>query len=243
MGWNLVRCLAVAVCLVTAGPGHVHAAAPRLPRLPTAGSLLPQPACLPPDQAPAHAGEQGCVEGTVTNAVYAERSNGQPTFLDFGPAFTAVIWGEDRAKFSPAPETLRGRRLRVSGRITTFRGKAQIVVRDPTQLGPAGVPSQAPAATTPGSTASPPASRTATPSPTVASTSPTTPSVTVATTPSMTTATVSSIIAATAAPDMIAVRYGTEDEAGRRWPLVVVAIGLIGVGAAGAAWYGLRRRG
>ena len=58
-----------------------------------------QAVCLAPTDALAHVGAQGCVEGVVTGATHAQRSNGQPTFLDFGPTFTVVIWIEDRPKF------------------------------------------------------------------------------------------------------------------------------------------------
>lgn len=112
-----------------------------------AARLAAQPACLTPEQALVHVGERVCVEGVVTGAVFAQRSTGQPTFLDLGPQFTAVIWIEDRPKFNPPPERLRGRRVRVTGRIEVYRGKAQIVVRDPAQLVPAdtAAPSSLPA--------------------------------------------------------------------------------------------------
>jgi hypothetical protein len=48
--------------------------------------------------------------------------------------FTVVIWEEDRAKFG-APETgFANRRVCVSGRIEQYRGKAEMVVRDPGQI-------------------------------------------------------------------------------------------------------------
>ncbi|MER3421341.1 MAG: hypothetical protein C4290_12835 [Chloroflexota bacterium] len=102
-----------------------------------AARIAAQPSCLAPEQAQAHVGERTCVEGVVTGAVFAQRSTGQPTFLDLGPQFTAVIWSEDRPKFNPPPERLRGRRVRVVGRIELYRGKAQIVVHEPEQLTPA----------------------------------------------------------------------------------------------------------
>ncbi len=117
-----------------------------LPTFPAAPAVAQ--ACLAPGEAAAHAGERTCVEGIVTNAVYARGSTGQPTFLDFGTSFTAVIWGEDRARFSPPPETLRGRRMRVSGTVEMFRGKAEIVIRDPSQLSAAATAGASPAAPT-----------------------------------------------------------------------------------------------
>ena len=100
----------------------------------TTAPVEAQAACYTPQQALARVGERGCVEGTVTNTFFAQNSNGQPTFLDFGTAFTVVIWGDDRPRFNPPPESLRNRRLRVTGVIGSFRGKAQIVVDDPPQI-------------------------------------------------------------------------------------------------------------
>ena len=114
------------------------------------GDSVTAQSCFAPEQAVNHVGEIACVAGTVTTATYASRSNGQPTFLDFGPNFTAVIWGDDRPLFNPPPETLRGKRVEVRGEITSFRGKAQIIVYDPSQLG------------APGSTTAPPPRATAT---------------------------------------------------------------------------------
>jgi hypothetical protein len=213
---------------------------------PSAGAQ--PPACYTPAQAAAHVGERACVEGTVTSATFAQRSTGQPTFLDFGTEFTAVIWIEDRPKFNPPPETLRGRRVRVQGQITTFRGKAQIVVRDPAQLALVDTPaaaaraaSPAPAATDaaratpttadptapPGAVAAPetatpqPLARAATPAPAGA------PDARAART------------AATAAPahDASTVRGGGASP----W-LIAAGVALVVLGGAGAGLYALRRR-
>lgn len=105
-----------------------------------AGDARAQVPCLTPLQAIGSVGQLACVEGVVTNAFYARQSNGQPTFLDMGNQFTAVIWGDDRPAFNPAPETWRGQRLRVIGVVSQYRGKAQIIVSEPSQLGPAGGP-------------------------------------------------------------------------------------------------------
>ena len=241
-------------------PPPASASRPPLSPIPYPLPPLLQAACLAPAEALAHAGEQGCVEGVVTNATYAPRSNGQPTFLDFGPAFTAVIWGDDRPKFNPAPETLRGQRLRVSGRITTFREKAQIVVRDPAQLGPAGsAPPPAPAPRQAPSPAPPAATPAPTPDPTTATPPPAPPTVTVipAGTPATSAAPPASVgtaprtpaaepaalaltpIPAVAAPALV--ESPTDDGNTARLTLVT-GVALIALGLAGAAWYTIRRR-
>ena len=48
---------------------------------------------------------------------------------------TVVIWGRDRAKFPDSPEAYyRDRKICVTGRITGYRGKAEIIVEDPLQI-------------------------------------------------------------------------------------------------------------
>lgn len=215
---------------------------------PSALILVAQPACYPPEQAAAHVGETACIEGLVTNAIWAERSNGRPTFLDFGTSFTVVIWEEDRPKFNPAPETRRGQRLRVQGLIETFRGKAQIVVRNPSQLGPAGMPLAVPAATTvravtpaPTTTATQPAS-TAPPGTMVVTATPAVAPSRMA--PAATVVNITPASPSTPEPSPRATEPADAAATGDklRWPLVAAGFGLIGVGVAGAAWYGLRRR-
>ena len=89
-------------------------------------------------EAAKHIGENATVCGTVASAHYAPRSRGQPTFLNLGHAypnedFTAVIWGEDRTKFS-APEDLEGQQICVTGPITLYRGKPEVILHDASQL-------------------------------------------------------------------------------------------------------------
>ncbi len=87
----------------------------------------------------ARAGEIGIVEGVVVRTYYAQSSKGQPTFLDFHDPyedyFTAVIWGEDRDKFPPEPETCyRGKTVRITGLIETYKGAPEIILTDPAQI-------------------------------------------------------------------------------------------------------------
>jgi hypothetical protein len=95
-------------------------------------------AVLGPGDAATHIGEDATVCGIVASAHYAPRSHGQPTFLNLGHAypnedFTAVIWGEDRAKFG-MPESLQGERICVTGPISPYRGKPEMILHDAVQL-------------------------------------------------------------------------------------------------------------
>ena len=86
-----------------------------------------------------HVGENATICGVVASVNYAARSRGQPTFLDLdkpypGQIFTAVIWGEDRAKFGAPEASFQGKRICVSGAIQLYRGAPEIIVRDPGQI-------------------------------------------------------------------------------------------------------------
>jgi hypothetical protein len=90
-------------------------------------------------QAASHVGETAAVCGVVASANYASRSNSQPTFLNLDRAypnhiFTVVIWGSDRSKFDAPEVSLMGKRLCTNGTIKEYKGKAEIVASDPSQL-------------------------------------------------------------------------------------------------------------
>ncbi len=87
-----------------------------------------------------YVGKRATVCGQVASAFYAVGSRGRPTFLNLdrpypNETFTAVIWGEDRSKFSQLPERgYWGKRICVSGSITTYKRLPEIVVTDPSQI-------------------------------------------------------------------------------------------------------------
>jgi hypothetical protein len=92
-----------------------------------------------PEDAPNYIGQQAQVCGVVASAQFANRSRGQPTFLNLGTPFpqhifTALIWGSNRPAFAYPPESLRGEEICVQGLISEFRGKPEIVVSRPSQI-------------------------------------------------------------------------------------------------------------
>jgi hypothetical protein len=102
---------------------------------------LPFAALLVPDEAPKHLGELATVCGMVASANYAAGSRGRPTFLNLDKAypnqtFTAVIWDEDRGSFGTPESTLLGKRVCATGVIQLYRGKPEIILREPRQLTP-----------------------------------------------------------------------------------------------------------
>lgn len=101
-------------------------------------------ACQDPitwDQAGKHVEKVASVTGLVVDRNYAAKSRGRPTFVNLGrpypspSRFTIVIWGADRPRFDENPEDMyAGKRVCVTGRITTFEDLPQIVVDDPQQI-------------------------------------------------------------------------------------------------------------
>lgn len=123
---------------------------PRTPRLSVLFGLLAvfgalysaaaQEGTISASEVARYLGENRTVCGFVASATFASQSRGQPTLLNLdkpypGHIFTIVIWGSDRPRFTVAPErALRDKRVCVTGLITEYRGKPQIVVTLPSQI-------------------------------------------------------------------------------------------------------------
>ena len=94
---------------------------------------------LRPEDAERHIGETATVCGVVASAVFEADAQDQPTLLDLGEPsrhalFTAVIYRDDRSKFGTPETSLSGKRICVTGQISDYRGKPEIVLTDPNQL-------------------------------------------------------------------------------------------------------------
>jgi DNA/RNA endonuclease YhcR with UshA esterase domain len=94
---------------------------------------------LAPVEAKAHVGETATVCGTVASSRYAASTKGQPTFLNLdkpypGQVFTVLIWGENRSKFGAPEREYQGKHVCVTGKISEYRGVAEIVADDPKQI-------------------------------------------------------------------------------------------------------------
>src|SRR5215472_15655436 len=94
---------------------------------------------LRPEDAARHIGETATVCGVVASAMFEATVQDQPTLLDLGePAphavFTAVIYGDARSKFGTPETSLRGKHVCVTGQISDYHGKPEIVLTDPSQL-------------------------------------------------------------------------------------------------------------
>jgi hypothetical protein len=86
-----------------------------------------------------HIGQSATVCGHVVSTRYADRSKGQPTFINLDEPypreiFTILIWGENRAKFGTPESKYRDANVCVTGQITSYRGTAEIVAAEPKQI-------------------------------------------------------------------------------------------------------------
>jgi len=98
-------------------------------------AAVPQGGCVGIPQAGLHTGENTCVEGRVLR-VFTARSGS--TFLDFcqdyrNCGFGSVIFASDRSRFGNLG-SLQGRRVEIAGEITTYNGRAEIIIHDPEQI-------------------------------------------------------------------------------------------------------------
>lgn len=94
-----------------------------------------QSGCISFDQAGHHTGENTCVSGRVLRVFTARAGH---TFLDFCRdyrqcPFTAVIFADDRSRFGNLA-ALEGKRVQIAGGITTYNGRAEIIIREPRQI-------------------------------------------------------------------------------------------------------------
>jgi DNA/RNA endonuclease YhcR with UshA esterase domain len=93
---------------------------------------------LTASEAKDHVGETATVCGTVASARYAASTKGQP-FLNLdkpypNQVFTVLIWGENRSKFGTPETEYKGKRICATGKITEYKGAAEIVANDPHQI-------------------------------------------------------------------------------------------------------------
>ncbi len=100
-----------------------------------------KPAQVSTLEAGKYMGKQATVCGLVSTVHLAMRTGGAPTFINFdkpnpNQTFTVLIWGIDRPKFAAPPESTytAGKRVCVTGRVTDYRGKPEIIVRNPEEI-------------------------------------------------------------------------------------------------------------
>jgi DNA/RNA endonuclease YhcR with UshA esterase domain len=100
-----------------------------------AASIIAQTSTYTPGEAAKHVGETATISGTVEGVHQSGKGN---IFLNMGgkypnQAFTAFIPSANAAKF-PNPQQYEGRTVAVSGKITLYKGKPEIIVNSPSQI-------------------------------------------------------------------------------------------------------------
>ena len=93
--------------------------------------------CVDYQDAGSHTGETGCVSGRLLRVF---TSRGGNSFMDFSAdyrkcPFTSVIFASDKDKFGDLG-TLAGRQVEIQGVITSYQGRAEIIIHDPEQIRP-----------------------------------------------------------------------------------------------------------
>jgi hypothetical protein len=99
-------------------------------------------ATVSPTDAMSQVGHTAKVCGVVASANYAADARAHPTFLTLvnpvqpnpTAALTAVIYGTDRAKFGNPEMALAGQRVCVTGFISYFRQRPEMMLSNPGQL-------------------------------------------------------------------------------------------------------------
>ena len=95
---------------------------------------------VPLEEAAKHVGDSVTITGKVFGARYLENGEKQPTLINLGAAFprqllTVVIFGPERKLFSFKPEEeFINKTVMVTGKITLYRNKPQIVIYQAAQI-------------------------------------------------------------------------------------------------------------
>jgi DNA/RNA endonuclease YhcR with UshA esterase domain len=84
-------------------------------------------------------GQKATVCGEVVSTYYARSSRGRPTFLNIdrpypNHIFTVVIFGDNRGSFGAPESRYSDRYICVTGKIKSYKGKAQIIAYSPKQI-------------------------------------------------------------------------------------------------------------
>ena len=94
---------------------------------------------IAPEQAKDNIGRFKTVCGNVSNVVYTS-GQGNPVYLNFSKdypyqPFAAVVWGEDAKAIKIEPLVLvRSRQVCVTGMVTDYKGRPQIIIKKEGQL-------------------------------------------------------------------------------------------------------------
>ena len=91
--------------------------------------------CIDYTEAPTHIGEHRCVVGRINHVFTSSKGN---IFLNFCAdyqtcPFVGVIFSSEAYKF-PGIQNYKGRVVEITGLITSYKGRPEIILDDPTQI-------------------------------------------------------------------------------------------------------------
>jgi hypothetical protein len=86
-----------------------------------------------------HVGDSVTVCGKVYGMRFFENSKNKPTLLNIGAKYpdqllTVVIWENVRALFTTKPEDLQDKEICITGRISVYKEKLQVVIERPEHI-------------------------------------------------------------------------------------------------------------
>lgn len=115
--------------------GQTEEVNPEITQNQTGGGITPAEGCISYTQAPENIGEQTCVTGVVDH-VFTSRTD--TTFINFCRdyrkcSFSAVIFEDDKHNF-PGVHSFDGQKLTIEGRIQTYEGRPQIILKQKAQI-------------------------------------------------------------------------------------------------------------
>jgi DNA/RNA endonuclease YhcR with UshA esterase domain len=132
--------IAVSIWLSKKSPSTTPPAAPERESVPLQSPETAEPVQSPStritfSQAPDYIGKYACVTGKVDHVYTSQKGT---IFINFCPdyktcPFGAVIFGSNASKF-PNPNQYTGKNVEITGFITAYQGRPEIVLESPAQI-------------------------------------------------------------------------------------------------------------
>lgn len=102
-------------------------------------SLFAQDTVISVNEVRDYIGQEVTVQGKVEQVVHLTSVRGKPTYFNMGGKypdnkFTLLLWESNKHKFTKGAQFYEGKTIKVIGLIETYRGKPQIILREPKQI-------------------------------------------------------------------------------------------------------------
>ncbi|TXK74541.1 hypothetical protein [Mesonia sp. HuA40] len=102
-------------------------------------NLFAQDSVISVNEASNYIGQEVIVQGKVDQVVHLTSVRGKPTYFNMGGNYpnqklTLLLWDSNEHKFIKGTQFYEGKIIKVIGTIETYRGKPQIIIREPEQI-------------------------------------------------------------------------------------------------------------